>query len=343
MILVVGGAGYIGSQLVNELVGKGHQVKVLDRGYFGYGGLDQVKDKIKIVHADMRRVPAGIFKDVDAVINVGGLSNDPTAEYSPEANHEMNVEATYDIAVQAKKAGVRKYVLASSCSIYDRGLVDESSDILLDENCEVYPKAAYGKSKLDAENKIFPLADEKFKVVALRKGTVFGYSPRMRWDLVVNTMIMCGITQGKLKLNYNGQMWRPMVQVMDAVQAYIMAAVTDMEGVYNVSTFNIRVSELAIIVRDELIKIGYPCELELNENETGIRTYRVTSEKIRRIGWVPKKTLRQVIKEIIAHIMTCEEAGLPWNEHENYNIKWMQTIDKCGVVLGVERKSYECI
>jgi len=342
-ILVVGGAGYIGSQLTEELVYGGDKVKVLDRGYFGFESIKHLKEGIELVSADMRNVPSSLFDGVRVVVNVGGLSNDPTAEYSPVANHEMNVTASYELARAAKDAGVKKYVLASSCSIYDRGLVDESADVLLEEGAEVNPQAAYGKSKLDAESAIFPLQSKEFKVVALRKGTVFGVSSRMRWDLVVNTMVKAGFLKGALQLNYNGQMWRPMVHIQDAVHAYYMAALSDMDGIYNVASFNIRVSEIAVIVANELQERGYPCKIESNDLAEGIRSYRVSSEKIRSLGWKSKCTLREAVNDIIEYIVTMNNQDLEWDNPVNYNIKWMKTIDACALALGIDRKSYECI
>jgi len=340
MILVVGGAGYVGSELVKELVKLGRRVRVLDRGFFGFEALKGLN--VEIVKADMRRLPKDVFDKVHTVINVGGLSNDPTAEYSPEANHEMNVVATYALGVDAKKKGVSKYILASSCSIYDVGLTDELGDRLLHEDVQVNPEAAYAKSKLEAEELLFELVDDNFEVIALRKGTIFGYSERMRYDLVVNTFVKAALRNKKLCLHNCGQMWRPMLALPDAVKAYILAADShNMEGIYNVASFNIRISEIAIMVQSVLKEMGYPCELELQKSSSGIRNYRVSSERIRREGWNPTVTLEESVRDIVTNVV--KSGKTDWDNPRYYNIKWMETLDEASEILKCGRKSYECI
>src|SRR4051794_13009808 len=212
-VLVVGGAGYVGSVLVPELLERGYAVKVFDRMYYGEQGLKDVADRIQLEVGDMRVMHPSVLDDVDAVINLGGLSNDPTAEYNPKANYEMNTGATEALAVLCKKAGVERYVFASSASIYDVGEGNDTRDVMLDETSEVDPKAAYSRSKYEAERVLLKMTDDKFCPVLLRKGTVFGFSPRMRFDLVVNTFVMGAMSKGALTLHYGGEMWRPLVDV----------------------------------------------------------------------------------------------------------------------------------
>ena len=124
-ILLVGGAGYVGSVLSEELSERGHSVTILDRLYYGDDGISSL-DNIKVIVQDMRTVDPEIFEGVDTVVNVGGLSNEPTAEYNPRANYEMNTVAARTLADLCRQNGVRRYVFASSCSIYDRGVSDDS-------------------------------------------------------------------------------------------------------------------------------------------------------------------------------------------------------------------------
>ncbi|MGH7358471.1 MAG: NAD-dependent epimerase/dehydratase family protein, partial [Candidatus Rokuibacteriota bacterium] len=173
-ILVVGGAGYVGSVLTEELLHRGYAVRVLDRLYFGDGGLRAVRDRVELIEADIRTVSPRTLDGVDTVLNVGGLSNDPTAEYNPRANHEINTAATVALARLCKAHGVRRYVLASSCSVYDCGVMDERADVVQDETAAVAPRAPYSLSKYEAERAILPLADPRFCPVVLRKGTVYG-------------------------------------------------------------------------------------------------------------------------------------------------------------------------
>src|SRR3989304_1069983 len=167
-VLLVGGAGYIGSVLAHELLERGYAVRILDRLYFGDDGLRDIRDRVEIVVGDMRTVGAEVFQDVARVINIGGLSNDPTAEYNPRANIEMNTLATKKLADLCVASGVRRYIFASSCSIYDRGLSNDSADVLLDETAEVHPRAAYSSSKREAEKLLLGMARADFCPVILR-------------------------------------------------------------------------------------------------------------------------------------------------------------------------------
>ena len=140
-ILVAGGAGYVGSVLTEELAHRGYAVRVLDRLYFGADGLRSLSDRVELVETDMRAVSPRVLDGIDTVVNVGGLSNDPTAEYNPRANHEINTGASVALARLCKAHGVQRYVLASSCSVYDCGVLDEGADVLQDETSPVTPRA----------------------------------------------------------------------------------------------------------------------------------------------------------------------------------------------------------
>ena len=251
-ILLVGGAGYIGAVLTEELLERGYAVRILDRLYFGEDGLKNIRDRVELVVGDMRTVDANIFEDVQAVVNLGGLSNDPTAEYNPKANYEMNTIATRKLARICKDVGVARYLFASTCSIYDQGVGNDRGDELLDEETEVNPRAAYSRSKYDAERYLLEMADKDFCPVILRKGTVYGFSPRMRYDLVVNTFLKDAFSKKVLTLHYGGEIWRPLVEVRDVARAYIAALEADPDKVrgqiYNVSFKNFRISELALRV-----------------------------------------------------------------------------------------------
>jgi len=185
-VLVVGGAGYVGCVLIEELLAKGYSVKILDRLFFGREPASRFLDRVELIVEDMREFDESLVQDCSAVINIGGLSNDPTAEFNPKANEELNTLASIRVAEISKRAGVERLVFGSTCSIYDRGVGEDVNDLLLDEASDVAPKAAYATSKLAAEGPILALADESFAPVAFRKGTIFGFSPRMRYDLVVN-------------------------------------------------------------------------------------------------------------------------------------------------------------
>jgi len=337
-ILVVGGAGYIGSVLVFELLERGYAVRVLDRLYYGDAGLREIRDRVDLVVGDMRAVDASVFDDVSCVINIGGLSNDPTAEYNPHANTEMNTVAAKRLADMAVAQGVRRYILASSCSVYDRGVGNESADILLDETSPVEPRAAYSMSKYEAEKLLLRMADDSFCPVILRKGTVYGFSPRMRYDLVVNTFVKSALTSGTIELHYGGEMWRPLVDVRDVARAYIACLEAPEDKVrgeiFNVSFHNVRISELALRVRAALGEIGYDADIRPNYAYHGVRSYRVSAAKIRRaLNFEPKVTIEESVKDLVKQILR-----YGYTDYDNpvyYNIRWMRLLEEAQRVISV--------
>lgn len=343
-VLLVGGAGYVGSVLAEELLGRGFAVRILDRLYFGDKGLGAIKDRAELVTSDMRSLDPSVLEDVDTIINVGGLSNDPTAEYNPRANHEMNTVASVKLAQMAKEHGVRRYVLASSASIYDRGITDETRDVVLDETAEVDPRAAYSSSKFLAEREILPMASKSFCVVALRKGTIFGFSPRMRYDLVVNTFVKDALNSGYINLHYGGEMWRPLVDVRDAARAYIAVIQADESKVngeiFNVVYRNFRISELALRVRETLRELGVQCDLRPQYAYAAVRNYRVSGEKLERtLNFRATVTVEESVRTIVEQIR-----ARGYNDFENpayYNIRWMRTLEEAQKVIQVTGGVFE--
>ena len=176
MILVTGGAGYIGCVAVRQLLDKGEAVRVFDKLYFGEEGLAEVRDKIELIQGDIRTFDPAVLDGCDAVLHLAGLSNDPTAEFNPKANEEINTAGTEVVARACKAKGIRRFINASTCSIYDLGFY--APDFLRDEDSEVKPRAAYAVSNYEAERALLELADDRFCPVILRQGTVYGWSPR---------------------------------------------------------------------------------------------------------------------------------------------------------------------
>jgi nucleoside-diphosphate-sugar epimerase len=337
-VLVVGGAGYVGSVLCEELLRHDYRVRVLDRLYFGAEGLRAIRDRVELVVADMREVGIEVLDGVDAVVNVGGLSNDPTAEYAPRANHEMNTVAALALARACKAAGVRRYVLASSCSVYDRGTLDDHADVVLDEEAPVAPRAPYARSKHEAERGLLPLADARFCPVVLRKGTIYGFSPRMRYDLVVNTFVKDALARGALTLHLGGEMWRPLVEVGDVARAYVALLEAEeplVRGqVFNLAGRNMRISEVALRVREALRPLGLAIDLRPGYSPAPVRSYRVSSEKARRVlGIEPKVTVEEAAADMVARI---RGAGYTNFEHPRYfNIRWLQLLEEAQAALAV--------
>jgi len=335
-ILLVGGAGYVGSVLTQELLERGYAVRVLDRLYFGDSGLRQVRDRVELVVGDMRVLTPEIMHNVEAVVNVGGLSNDPTAEYNPTANHQMNTVAARQLAELCIEHGVRRYIFASSCSIYDRGVGNDARDVLLDEESSVDPRAAYSSSKYEAEKLLLAMAGSDFCPVILRKGTIYGFSPRMRYDLVVNTFVKDALSKGVITIHYGGEMWRPLVEVRDVARAYIACLRAEEEvvraQVFNVSYTNFRISELALRVRETFRSLGREIDIRSDYGYRGVRSYRVSSAKIERaLGYQPKVTVEEAVRHMVQQV---EDHGYDdFGNPRYYNIRWMRLLEEAQQII----------
>lgn len=333
-VIVVGGAGYLGSVLVPQLIEHNYDVTIIDRGYFG---LDKLPEGIDIIREDMRSI--SILPKADAIINIGGLSNDPTAEFNEQANYEMNTNAAVSLAKLAKIAKIPRYIYASSASVYDIGIENDTDDIVLDETAEVEPTKPYSRSKWLAEKQLFELCDDSFSVTALRKGTLYGYSPRMRYDLVVNAFVKDAITKGKIILHDFGSMWRPLVHVADAARAYIAMIEAPFQQIsgntFNVVDKNYRISELALYVQSILQEYDICAEISCIAKGKP-RNYRISGEKIKTVTqWEPKESLENSIIKIARHAETVN------TQHPRYyNIEWMTLLEEAGSAHFVSRSIF---
>jgi nucleoside-diphosphate-sugar epimerase len=342
-VLVVGGAGYVGSVLVEELLARGYSVRVFDRLYFGDVGMRHVRDRIDLVVGDMRVMDPAVLHGVQAVVNVGGLSNDPTAEYNPQANVEMNTTATLSLAEMARSGRVSRYVFASSASIYDVGVSDHYRDVVLDEDAVVAPRAAYSSSKYEAERGLLGMAGPDFCPVVLRKGTIYGWSPRMRYDLVMNTFVKDAISTGRITIHYGGEMWRPLIDVRDVARAYI-AAIEAPDSVvrgqiFNVVYRNFRISELAIRVREALRALGMEVDVFPDFGYKGVRSYRISGEKAERVLNIKpqigvEESVAHLVQQIRAHGVT------DWDNPRYYNIRWMKQLEEAESILGITGSTF---
>ena len=335
-ILLVGGGGYVGSVLAQELVERGYAVRILDRFYFGRQGIESICDRVEVIEGDMRRPPAEIFADVHTVINIGGLSNDPTAEYNPKANHEMNTVASITLAKLCQERGVPRYLFASSASIYDRGVADEERDVLLDEASDVDPRAAYSSSKYAAERELLAMASPNFTVVAMRKGTLYGFSPRMRYDLVVNTFVKDALSRGYMMLHFGGEMWRPLADVRDAAQAYILLLQADAKKVngqiFNLVYRNFRISEVALRVRDALKGVGVNADVRTDYSYKGVRNYRVSGRKMEvTLNFRPAVSIEESVQNMVEEIRRLNYGY--FDNPRYYNIRWMRALEEAQHVI----------
>ncbi len=324
-ILVTGGAGYIGSRLVPKLLERGHEVRVLDRMFWGlphYAGMPGVE----LVNADVRRIPEGAFEGVDAVDHLAGFSNDPTAEFSPDANWQMNAVATEEIVALCKRSGIRRLVFGSSCSLYDGA----EGDGLLDEHAPINPRGAYATSKRYSEEALLTRAGSDFEPVILRQATVFGLSERMRFDLVVNSFVKDALVRQRLILHGGGRMWRPLVSVDDLADVHTACLEAPSEVVagetFNVVQENYQVRELAEVVAAALVKLGKPVALEDGPLPRIVRNYRCDGSKLaQRLGLTLSHTPTTAVAELVDRfgITPVEQLGHP----KYYNIAWMELLE----------------
>ena len=199
LICVTGGAGYIGVELVNQLVTGGFRVRVLDRFFWGDNGLSELPN-VELISRDVRELQDGDLEGVDVVCHLAGLSNDPTADLDPNANWQMNTVATTELAEACIRMGVRRITFGSSGSIYD----GQGSEKVQDEDAPVEPIGPYSTSKYEAERSLLRAGERGLEVVLLRQGTVGGFSRRMRYDLVVNTFVKDALLNKKLTLHDGG-------------------------------------------------------------------------------------------------------------------------------------------
>ncbi|MEK9146817.1 MAG: SDR family oxidoreductase [Patescibacteria group bacterium] len=326
MILVTGGAGYIGSVLVQKLVDRGYKVRIFDRFYFGKKHLAHLGKSIDLVVGDVRRFDPKYLSGVDAIIHLAALSNDPTAELNPKANWEINFLATKKLAADAKWAGIRKFVFASSCSVYYTSI--DKVKRAFDEDDKINPRAPYSLSKKMAEGILMALADKEFMPTILRAGTVYGFSPRMRYDLVVNTMVKDAIARQTIMVLARGEQWRPLVDINDLAKTYLAvleAPEYKVAGqIFNVVFDNFKVKEIAGLVQKALNgKIGI--KIDRVQNNLVDRSYKVSGQKLEKVmGIRPKISIEDSVKSMTRNIKKFHYNNF---EHPKYyNISWMMTL-----------------
>lgn len=314
-ILVAGGAGYVGSVLCQQLLERGHQVRVIDLGLFG---TDHLPEEVELTVADVLDCREEYLEGVDAVINLAGLSNDPMADFSPRLNYELNAAAAALLALMAKRAGVRRFVLGSTCSVY--GFTEGQA---VDEEWPAKPQFPYAISKLMAEKALWCLEDEAFRPIILRKGTVIGWSPRMRYDLVANTMVRTALTTGRIVI-HNPNLWRPIVDVRDAARAYIRAveAPLSLSGTFNIAYGNFNVGQIAREVALALADCGIQVPI-LVEHRQDPRSYRVSTQRAREVlGFEGQVSIYESMRALLSRIQSGQNSDL---DNPRYiNIEWMK-------------------
>lgn len=315
-ILIAGGSGYIGSSLVPKLFERGYKVDVVDLMWFG----NNLPNGTKILEQDLLDLNENDIEGYDQVIFLAGLSNDPMAEYSPTKNFIYNAAAPAYLGYIAKKAGVKRYIHSGSCSVYGY-TVDE----LYDEKSPTISQYPYGISKLQGEQAAIQLVDEHFSVIAFRQGTISGYSPRMRLDLVVNAMFKSAVQDNEILVN-NPSIWRPVLDMRDVVMAYVRAveASDGVSGIFNIASGNYTVGEIADYVK-EGVKEGLGIDPKLTiKNVQDCRNYKVSFEKARNVlGFKPNHNINSIVQNLIENMDKFGDFSNPLY----YNIQIFKTLE----------------
>ena len=279
-ILLTGDRGYIGSVLVSELVEKGYEVVGLDIGFFEDNILKSPFDDYQKITKDIRDIEISDLKGINAIIHLAGLSNDPLGEFSKKHTNEINNLSTFKLAKLAKDSGVRRFIFASSQSMYGVSDTDEELD---EDDSHKNPVTAYAKAKWDAEQEIKKLGSDDFIVTCFRPSTVFGASPRLRCDIVFNNLVACAFTTGKIEILSDGSPWRPVVHVKDVSSAFI-SGLEAPKNIINKRSFNVGIPNGNFTVQDLAIaaQSSVPgSELKFTgEHGSDSRTYRVSFDRI---------------------------------------------------------------
>ena len=316
-ILLAGGAGYIGTELCKRLMKLDYDITVIDNLWFG----NHLDPTIKLIKKDLFKVTYKELVDFDVVIFLAGVSNDPMAEFSPSENFIQNAACPAYLSYESKRAGVKRFIYASSCSVYGY-TVDE----LYDENSPTTCSYPYGISKLQGENGVMQLVDNDFSVISLRQGTVCGYSDRMRFDLVVNTMFKNAILHNEITVN-NPSIWRPIFHMQDACTAYIRAiqAPDNISGIFNVASDNYTLGQIGDIVSVEMSKLLNK-EVKMHINDVkDFRNYKVSIQHAKlSLGFTPAYTVKDIIQDLYQHAGSIQNM----ESEKYYNIKVFESLGK---------------
>ncbi|MBW1726255.1 MAG: NAD-dependent epimerase/dehydratase family protein [Deltaproteobacteria bacterium] len=318
-VLIIGGAGYTGSVLVRALLTEGYKVTVFDNLQFGDNSIRELKNNpnFKFIKGDIRDIQSLLehIKDFDAVIHLAAIVGDAACNIDPENSETINLMSTRVIAEICKFRKIPRFIFASTCSVYG------ASDELLNEESEVNPLSIYAETKLKSEQAIQTLADKNFSPCIFRIATVFGPSPRMRFDLVVNLLTAKACKEKKITI-FSGEQWRPNIHVEDLARAYIQCLKTPRYKIHN-QIFNVggNDSNYKIIDIGRIIKKLIPdAELIIYDDEFDKRDYKVDFTKIKNIlGFEPQKKIEDGVQKIQA--MFEQNADLDFTKKIYYNSK----------------------
>lgn len=294
-VLITGAGGYIGSVLTGMLLEKEYSVTAVDRFFFGRQTLPPDGDRLRVIQRDIRELEPATLQGTQAVVDLAALSNDPAGELESEKTWAINHAGRVRIATLAQRAGVPKYILPSSCSIYG------FQEGRLTEQSPVNPLTTYAKANLQAERDTLALADAKFCVVALRQATVYGLSPRMRFDLAINGMVRGLFKYKKIPILRDGTQWRPFIHVKDTARAILLMLDARPEMI-NAQIFNVGSDDQNCQIMPLAKTVAEAIGIEFDYEWYGLpdrRSYRVSFQKIREtVGFEPAYTPGDGAREV---------------------------------------------
>ena len=331
IILITGCAGFVGSKLfesLNKELKNPYMLLGIDKGMFGGNFGEDIRKQTVIDF-----IKTCDFGDkIKCIIHLSGLSNDPMADFSPEANEKMNYEDTVKLVDFSMMNRIPRFIYASSASVYG-----SNDSQILNESCNAEPYSNYGKSKKHAEDYILTTSKHGFQPVILRKGTIMGVSPRMRFDLVVNSMVVSAMRFGKIVLYGGGESWRPIVSIDDVITIYKMFVTMDDEkymccqgNIFNVVHKNYRISELGLWI-GSLMNVPVVADYEQKRD---VRSYRISGDKLQgSTEFVSEIGVKETVKEIVAWI---KENNPNFDDPIYDNLRWIKNCQKVCDCLGIK-------
>ncbi|WP_407519441.1 NAD-dependent epimerase/dehydratase family protein [Methylobacterium oryzisoli] len=296
-IAITGAGGYIGSILVQRLLENDFSIKAVDMFFFGDAPLSRLRahPSLELVRQDIRSIEPELFEDCDCVIDLAALSNDPSGDLDPELTRSINERGRMRTAAAAERAGVRRYLFASSCAVYGAGL-----EMNLSEEAPLRPLTVYAQTCARAEEAVLARNGAHFTTAALRNATVFGLSPRMRFDLVVNQMTLNAHESGRITVAGDGTQWRPLVHVRDVAEAFLLALGAPRQAIggqaFNIGAENRQVIDIARSVKRA---VATPSLITFAPGGPDRRDYHVAFGKAERtFGFVADRTIDEAVAEI---------------------------------------------
>ena len=308
-VLITGGGGYLGSILSKKLLEKNYEVRVIDQLWYGKEPLNDClsNDKFELVQEDIRNLTATVkaMKNVDAVIHLASIVGMPASSIEPRTSEEINYLATKNIAELCQLHGIETYIFASSCSVYG-----SQPNQMITEKSEIKPLDYYAKAKFLSERAIGWLNRAP---TILRFGTLFGFSPRMRFDLVINLFIAQAIKEGKITV-HGGEQFRPFLHVSDAADSIIFSLEHNLDGKFNVISENMTILDAA----KRISKLS-GCEIEVSQDIKDERNYQVSAEKIKQFGFSASHNIEYAFEEIKKAIESGDIEDYKQKHHSNYD------------------------